>query len=128
MIFVGMKPPPLDETFVEIETEDGSIVDLYNEHYLRSVEIRGGVLEFNFEATDASTTAVLTFLGVRGLGVVQPEVWHEGEADQIEDLLVRREGPWRRVVFKAGGFAYEFDSAELRISVEVVPKAPKVRD
>lgn len=49
----------------------------------------------------------------------QPHDWAEGEAEQIEHLLIRRSGPWPGVVFKAGGLEYEFDCVELRLIVEM---------
>ncbi len=122
MKFTGMRDPQPDVPLIEIETTDGRVVDLYNEQYLRSVVRRGDELAFEFDSwPDRASRTALRFLGVRDLQINQPEDWHPGEAEQIEHLLVRREGPWRRIVFKAGGLEYEFNSAELRIVVESTP-------
>ena len=120
MIFTGIRQPRLGAPNIEVETEDGQVVDLYNESHLRSVVRRGDELVFEFDAADSYGTcdAVLQFRGVRKLRVSQPEDWHPGEANQIEDYLIREQGPWRRITFKAGGLHYEFDAAELRVTVE----------
>lgn len=118
--FTGMSDPVMDDTFIEIETTEGQIVDLYNDSRLRSVRRHGDELVFEFEAAEGygSFDAALRFIGVRDLGVVQPEDWHPREANQIVDLMVRRPGPWKRIVFKAGGLEYEFNAAELCVTIE----------
>lgn len=120
MKFVGMREPRLDSPFIEVEATDGRIVDLYNESNLRSVTRRGDELAFAFEAADGYglLDAVLRFVEVRDLRVDQPEDWDPMESDQIENLMIRKEGPWRRVVFKAGGLEHEFNAAELRVEIE----------
>lgn len=118
MRFSGMRDPKMDQPLIEVETLDGEVVDLYNENYLRAVVRRGDELVYEFDAADGSTATVLRFLEVRDLSVVQPEDWHPEEARQIEDFMIRKPGPWQRVVFKAGGLAYEFNAAELRVEVE----------
>jgi hypothetical protein len=40
---------------------------------------------------------------------VQPPDWDVREAAQIDHLLIRHDGPWPRISFKAGGLEYEFD-------------------
>lgn len=121
--FSGIRQPRLGAPNIEVETEGGQIVDLYNESNLRSVVRHGDELAFEFDAAEGYGTfnAVLRFLGVRDLRVVQPEDWHPEEANQIEDYLIREKGPWRRVTFKAGGLEYEFNAAELRVTVEPAP-------
>lgn len=122
MKFSGMRDPQTDLPLIEIETTDGRVVDLYNEHYLRCVVRRGDELAFEFDSwPDRALRAALRFQGVRDLRISQPEDWHPGEAEQIEHLLVRRKGPWPRIVFKAGGLDYEFNSAELRFVIEPSP-------
>lgn len=120
MKFFGMREPRLNSPLIEVETIDERIVDLYNESNLVSVTRRGDELVFAFEAADGygSLDAVLRFVEVRDLQVEQPEDWHPLESYQIEDLMIRKEGPWRRIVFKAGGLEYEFNAAELRVEVE----------
>jgi hypothetical protein len=103
--FTGMKPPETDVPLIELQTTDGRVVDLYNEHWLHSGIVRGDELTFEFVAADPTVTAVLRFLKVRNLRVVQPEDWAQGEAEQIE--------------FKAGGLDYEFDCAEFRLETQV---------
>lgn len=110
-----MKPPQRDTPLIEVETIDGRVVDLYNEYRLRSTVMRGDELIFEFAAEDSAVTSLLRFFKVRELSVLQPEDWALEEADQIEHLLVRRTGPWRLIVFRAGGLEYEFDCAELRL-------------
>lgn len=124
MWFKGMRQPEMDDPFIEIETPEGQIVDLYNESDLQSVTRSGDELVFEFRAAEGfgALNAVLRFLGVRDLRVVQPEDWHPMEANQIVDLMIRRAGPWRRVIFKAGGLEYEFNAAELRVAVEEASK------
>ena len=119
--FSGMRDPQMNVPLIEVETLDGQLVDLYNENYLRCVVRRGDELVFEFDSTDRSMSTVLRFLGVRDLCVVQPEDWHPMEADQIHDYMVRTPGPWRRIVFKAGGLEYEFNAAELRVVIEQHP-------
>lgn len=112
--FNGLKPPDLDVPVIELEATEGGVVDLYNECRLISVVFKGSQLCFDFLTRTSSSVRVL-FRGVRGLRVEQPSDWAEGEADQIEHLLIRGEGPWPRVDFKAGGLSYEFDAAELAL-------------
>jgi hypothetical protein len=115
MRFIGIREPDEDVPLIEVERSDGTVVDLYNENWLRSVVVCGDELTFNFVKADPVNTTSLRFLGFRNLRVVQPRGWAEGEADQMEHLLFRSSGPWRRIVFKAGGLDYEFDCAELRV-------------
>lgn len=117
--FSGMKAPATDLPLIEVETADGHVLDLYNEHWLHSAVIRGDELVFGFVAADPTVMTRLRFLGVRGLRVSQPEDWAQGEAEQIEHLLVRGGGPWPRIVFKAGGLEYEFDCAEVCLGTEM---------
>ena len=121
MKFIGLKEPRMDAPNIEIETLEGLVIDLYNENDLRTVVRRSDELAFEFESVDGSTTAIMKFVGVRDLVVVQPEDWHPGEGNQIEDYLIRRKGPWKHVVFKAGGLEYEFNAAELRVVVSTAP-------
>ncbi len=116
--FSGMKDLQRDVPLIELETSDGRVVDLYNDFWLRSGVIRGDELAFEFVAADPTMTVLVRFIGVRGLHVLQPHDWAEGEAEQIEDLLIRRSGPWPGVVFKAGGLHYEFDCTQLLLAVE----------
>jgi len=117
-----MRDPQTNVPLIEIETTDGRLVDLYNENYLRCVVRRGDDLTFEFDSwPDRTVRTSLQFRGARDLRTSQPDDWHPGEAEQIEHLLVRGKGPWRRIVFKAGGLEYEFNSAELRFVVELAP-------
>lgn len=116
--FSGLEEPRLDSPEVEIMTIDGQLIDLYNDNFLHSVVRLGDNLAFEFESwPDRSIKTALWFLGVRDLTVTQPEDWHTGEAEQIEDFMIRGEGPWRQVVFKAGGLEYQFNSDELLVVV-----------
>lgn len=121
MDFIGIRQPRLDAPNIEVETEHGQIIDLYNDSRLRSVVRCGDELVFDFVAAEGfgAFNTVMRFLGVRDLRVEQPVDWHPNEADQIEDYLIRREGPWRRITFKAGGLEYEFDAVELRVAIEI---------
>ena len=110
--FTGLKPPDFDVPLIELEPTEGGVVDLYNDCRLVAAVLKGSQLGFDFLTAAGSSVQVL-FRGVRGLRVEQPPDWAEGESDQIEHLLIRREGPWPRMEFKAGGFIYEFDAAEL---------------
>jgi hypothetical protein len=91
---------------------EGGSVDLYNECRLLAVVLKGSQIAFDFSTGTGGSVQVL-FREIRGLRVEQPRDWAPGESDQIEHLLIRREGPWPRVVFNAGGLKYEFDAAEL---------------
>lgn len=114
MRYAGTRPPELDVPLIELETPDGRIVDLYNECSLRAVVFDRMGLAFEFAEFTGSTIRLL-FSEVRGLRVEQPEDWMPQEADQIDHLLIRREGPFPQVVFKAGGLVYEFDADELSL-------------
>ena len=116
-----MRDPQRDVPLIEIEATTGQVVDLYNDFHLRSVVRQGDELAFEFNAVNQSLKAVLRFLEVRDLCVVQPEDWHPEEADQIEGYMVRKPGPWKHIVFKAGGLEYEFNAAELRVVVKQTP-------
>lgn len=113
MRFEGVRAPALDAPLIELETPEGELVDLYNECLLESVALRGDVLVFAFVSVAEGTPIVLRFERVRDLRVLQPQDWVPQEASQIDHLLIRSEGPWRGVVFKAGGLEYEFDCAAL---------------
>lgn len=110
--FAGVKPPDFDVPVIELETPGGSSVDLYNECSLMTVVLEKSQLAFEFSTLSGRRVRLL-FCEVRGLGVEQPRDWVSDEWDQIEHLLIRREGPWPQVEFKAGGLSYEFDAAEL---------------
>ena len=101
------------------------MIDLYNECRLVAAVIKGSQLGFDFVTSAGSSVRVL-FRGVSGLHVEQPPDWAAGESDQIEHLLIRREGAWPRVNFKAGGLSYEFDAAELVLVTQTDPLAPPV--
>ncbi len=109
MRFQGLKAPQLNVPLIELESPEGKFTDLYNEHELVSVELSGGALTFSFVSVYDPSSSVVQFQGVRNLRVTQPEDWALGEADQIERLLIRPDGPWPAVTFKAGGCEYEFD-------------------
>lgn len=121
MKFFGLREPQLDVPVIEVETDDGVVVDLYNENDLRTVVLRGDDLAFEFKATNGQAVTVLEFRGIRGLSTVQPQDWHPGEANQFEHLLVRRTGHSPRIMFKAGGFEYEFSSEELCVTMSGLP-------
>jgi hypothetical protein len=110
--FTGVKPPDLDAPLIELEAAEGGVVDLYNECRLVAVVLNGSRLGFDFLTRTGSSVGVL-FRGIRGLRIEQPPDWAPGEAEQIEHLLIRREGPWPGVEFKAGGLSYELDATEL---------------
>jgi hypothetical protein len=95
--FTGLKPPDLDVPVIELETREGGSVDLYNECRLLAVVLKGSQLAFDFSTGTGGSVQVL-FREVRRLRVEQPPDWAPGESDQIEHLLIRREGPWPRVV------------------------------
>lgn len=117
MRFSGIDEPKWNVPLIDFDTPDGRVVDLYNEHRLRSSTIRRDELVFEFAHLVSEATAVLQFSQVRNLQIVQPPDWELGEAEQIEYVLLRRPGP-PRVVFVAGGLVYEFDSVELRLTVQ----------
>ena len=116
MTFLGMKSPAPNIPIIELETPTGDVVDLYNDYQLRSVELRGDELSFRFVSVSAGAPTGVQFSGVRDLRVAQPAGWVPQEADQIEHFLIRPAGPWRCVVFKAGGFHYEFDCAVMTLA------------
>jgi hypothetical protein len=115
--FVGVKPPKPNVPLIELETSDGKIVDLYNESTLRTVVLDERGLAFEFTSEEPSSI-VVRFCSIRNLRVEQPPDWAPEESTQIEHLLVREEGPWPRVVFKAGGLEYEFDCSTLCLALE----------
>ena len=112
MEYVGVKPPELNVPLIELETSDGEVVDLYNESSLRAVVLDERGLTFTFLWRE-SREVVVGFGGIRNLRVEQPLDWAPEEASQIEHLLIRPEGPWPRVAFKAGGFDFEFDCGQI---------------
>lgn len=116
MAFSGLKHPQMDVPLIELETPDGQVLDLYNDHSLSSLTIRADELTFEFASSDRGVVLV-RFAGVRHLRVEQPADWDPGEASDIDHLLVRTSGPWRRIAFKAGGLEYEFDCDELLLVV-----------
>lgn len=109
MQFQGLKAPPLDVPLIELESPGGKLIDLYNEYDLDSVALSGDVLVFTFVSVADAASIAVQFQGIRDLRVVQPEGWVPEEARQIDHLLVRPDGPWPGVVFKAGGLDYEFN-------------------
>lgn len=115
--FVGVKPPTPNVPLIELETSDGKVVDLYNESTLRAVVLDERGLAFEF-TSEESSRIVVRFCSIRNLRVEQPPDWAPEESTQIEHLLVREEGPWPRVLFKAGGLDYEFDCGALCLAVE----------
>ena len=117
MQFRGVKVPAFDTPLIELETSGGTLVDLYNECRFEAAVLRGDEIAFEFASDTEDTLIVVRFEGVRDLHVVQPEDWVPQEGDQIDHLLIRPEGPWRGVVFKAGGFEYEFDCAALVLTL-----------
>jgi hypothetical protein len=116
MRFVGLKPPEMDVPLIELETTVGEVVDLYNDNSLRAVILDMEGLAFDF-ISDESREIVVRFRDIRNLKVEQPSDWAPEESSQIEHLLIRNVGPWPRVVFKAGGFDYEFDCGEICLVV-----------
>jgi hypothetical protein len=114
--FVGLKPPEMDVPLIELETTAGEVLDLYNENSLRAVVFDADGLAFEF-ISDKARLTVLRFRAIRKLRVAQPPDWAPEESSQIEHLLIRRMGPWPRVVFKAGGLDYEFDCGEICLAV-----------
>jgi hypothetical protein len=115
--YVGVRPPELNVPLIELETDNGEIVDLYNESSLRRVVLDERGLAFEF-ISEKSSRIVVQFCAVRNLRVGQPPDWAPQESAQIEHLLIREEGPWPRVVFKAGGLDYEFDCGALWLTLE----------
>jgi len=114
--FKGVKVPVLNVPLIEFETSAGKLVDLYNECQLEAVVLRGEEMDFTFVSITTDTPIVVRFERVRNLRIVQPEGWMPQEASQIDHLLIRPEGPWRGVVFKAGGLEYEFDCTALALT------------
>lgn len=106
----------MDVPLIELETIAGEVVDLYNEYSLRAAVLDADGLAFEF-ISDNSRVAVVRFCAIRSLRVEQPSDWAPEEASQIEHLLIRRTGPWPRIVFKAGGLDYEFDCGEICLGV-----------
>lgn len=124
MLFVGLKPPLMDVPLIELEPLSGKPVDLYNDCDLRAVVINGEGIAFEFLPNESrlvqeSRSTVIRFRSVQNLHVEQPPDWVVNESSQIDHLLLRRPGPWPRVVFKAGGLEYEFDCAEIVLEVTV---------
>ena len=117
MDFLGLQPPELDVPLVELETLDGEIVDLHNGCDLRRVVLDARGLTFEFTRIDFGCVTVL-FRDIRILRVEQPPDWAPEESDLFEDLLIRVEGPWPRVVVKAGGLEYEFDCGAVCLALE----------
>jgi hypothetical protein len=115
--YVGVKPPEPNVPLIELETSDGEIVDLYNESTLRRVVLDERGLAFEF-ISDKFSSIVVRFCAIRNLRIEQPPDWAPQESAQIEHLLIREEGPWPRVVFKAGGLDYEFDCGALCLTLE----------
>jgi hypothetical protein len=112
MDYVGVKPPELNVPLIELETDDGEVVDLYNESSLRAVVLDEQGLTFKFLWRE-SRELVVGFSAIRNLRVEQPSDWAPGESAQIEHLLIRPDGPWPQVAFKAGGLDFEFDCGQL---------------
>jgi hypothetical protein len=106
----------MDVPLIELETTDGEVVDLYNENSLRATVLDADGLAFEF-TSDESRVTVVRFRAIRNLRVEQPSDWASEESSQIEYLLIRRIGPWPRIVFKAGGLDYEFDCEEISLAV-----------
>ncbi len=104
----GVKPPDLDTPLIEFETDNG-LVDLYNDYSLRAATFDAEGLAFDFAGANSASVR-LQFREVKRLRVEQPADWMPREADQIDHLLIRAEGPWPRFEFKAGGLRYEFDA------------------
>jgi hypothetical protein len=114
--FRGMQVPGFNLPLIELETVDGEVIDLYNDCHLVSVGWSADALAFVFTAVADGRSVSVTFEGVRHLSVVQPDDWVAQESTQIDHLLIRPDGPWRRVVFKAGGLEYEFDCAAIELA------------
>src|SRR3954452_2979688 len=72
--FHGIKPPALDTPLIEFETDDGELVDLYNDCTLRATTFDADGLMFEFVASDGATIR-LRFRGVRRLEVEQSLDW-----------------------------------------------------
>jgi len=111
----GVKPPELDTPLMDFETDDGGVVDLYNDCDLRGATFDANGLSFDFVAADGAAVQ-LQFRGIQRLKVDQPSDWVSQEAGQIDHLLIRSHGPWRRFEFKAGGLRYEFDAAVVALT------------
>jgi len=108
--FHGMKLPAPDTPLIEFETDDGEVVDLYNNCRLRATTFDADGLTFEFAGADSATIR-LCFREVQRLQVQQPLDWMVQEATQIDHLLIRSEGAWPRFEFKTGGLRYEFDAS-----------------
>lgn len=113
--YQGLTPPDLDTPLIEFETDDGCVVDHYNEWSLRSATFDADGLVFEFAGPDRGSLQ-LRFGGVQRLQVEQPPDWVPQQADQIDHLLIRREGPWPRFEFNAGGLRYEFDATVVALA------------
>jgi hypothetical protein len=50
--FHGVKPPELDVPLIDFETDDGAVVDLYNDYRLRGATFEAGGLTFEFTTAD----------------------------------------------------------------------------
>ena len=124
MEFDGLAPPEFNVPLIELEAVDGTSVDLYNESTLRGATFDADGLTFEF-ASDKVGRVALRFSALRGLRVEQPSDWDVRETAQIEHLLIRPEGPWPRVSFKAGGLEYEFDCdvLSLRVRADAGPQS-----
>ncbi len=124
MNFVGLKPLETDVPLIELRSNSGDVFDLYNNSDLRAVVLAGNELAFEFILSGPpeipeSRAIVVRFRAMRNLRVEQPPDWAPQESAQIEYLLIRRIGPWPRVVFKAGGLDYEFDCGEICLDLMV---------
>lgn len=90
--YEGLRPPEIDVPVIDLESVEGTMVDLYNDHTLTSVSLMDDVLLFSFRSVIKTESSAVTFKEVRDLRVVQPEGWVVDEADQIDHLLVRSDG------------------------------------
>lgn len=115
MKYDGLKPPERNVPLIEVEALNGEVIDFYNESRLKAVVLNEDGVTFRFGWRESKV--VLVFSQIRNLRVEQPADWAPEEIAQIEHLLIRDDGPWPRVVFKAGGLDFEFDCEELRLVV-----------
>ena len=67
----GMKPLDLNTPVIEVETDDGRVLDLYNDFGLLSATFDAEGLVFDFGASDGVSVR-LRFHDVAGLRVEQP--------------------------------------------------------
>ena len=126
--FDGLRCPPLDTPLIELETVNGEIVDLYNDHALNCVVLAVDVLSFVFTWISKDAPTVIRFSGVRNYCVRQPEDWEPQESDQIDHLLIRPQGQRPGVIFKAGGLEYEFDCALMALLTLEGPNRIQILD